>query len=167
MLRFIVLICVITWNVCFFCNIQKTHHSGTVHRCSSSFQPLSDTHGFSSCLFKTLDKAWSALIGQLSHSFVTVQPLPVCAGYVGLHSVQTDVNTRQQLQCLKRHLESIVCADFLILWGLYTHWCWLDNTSDTPTIWRKHVVQPGNCGKAVQKVLILNVVLALFGGIPD
>ena len=34
-------------------NVQKTHHCPqTVHRCSSSFQPLSQTLDFSSCPFK-------------------------------------------------------------------------------------------------------------------
>ncbi|CAB1420232.1 unnamed protein product [Pleuronectes platessa] len=36
----------------------------TVHSCSSSFQPLSDKPGFSTCLFKTPDKAETVLIGQ-------------------------------------------------------------------------------------------------------
>ena len=48
--------------------LRKHHVPQTVRRCSSSAQPLAQTLGFSSCLFKTPppDEAHCALIGQLS-----------------------------------------------------------------------------------------------------
>ena len=55
--------------------VQQTHHfPQTVHCCSSSHQPLSETLGFSTCLFKPHppDTAQSALIGQLVHSHSNV-----------------------------------------------------------------------------------------------
>ena len=48
----------------------------TLHRCCSSFQPLSETLGF-------LDEAQSALIGQHSTHSVIGQPLPAHVGNVG------------------------------------------------------------------------------------
>ena len=60
-------------------HVQKTHHfPQTVHCCSSSFQPLSETLSFSSCLFKARppNTSQSALIGQLAHSVVIGQPYP-------------------------------------------------------------------------------------------
>ena len=49
-----ILVCIITLKRFTCSDVQKTHHCPqTVRCCCSSFQPLSESLGFSSCLFKT------------------------------------------------------------------------------------------------------------------